>query len=285
METRRFGPHDEKLPVLGLGCGRVGSLGNPTPLSEIRNTLARALELGVTLLDTADIYGQGDSEREIGRLLRGREEKAFLVTKVGYCFSKKMQLLRHIKPLLKPLIAFSPKARRQIVLQRRSADMASDFSPSYIVNAVDASLRRLETETVDGLLLHDPPAGILTTTSVIKVLANLRNTCKIRHYGVSCNDLETVRETLAMPEVTLLQLPLALIDAVVAAGLSEAIYRSRIAIMVRGVLLAQPNVRPATAVVRAIEHEMVTSAIVGISKREHLEELVTAVTKASPIAR
>jgi aryl-alcohol dehydrogenase-like predicted oxidoreductase len=285
METRRFGPHDEKLPVLGLGCGRVGSLGNPTPLSEIRNTLARALELGVTLLDTADIYGQGDSEREIGRLLRGREEKAFLVTKVGYCFSKKMQLLRHIKPLLKPLIAFSPKARQQVVLQRRSADMASDFSPSYIVNAVDASLRRLETKTVDGLLLHDPPAGILTTTRVIEALVDLRNTCKIRHYGVSCNDLETVRETLAMPGVTLLQLPLALIDAVLAAGLSEAIYRSKIAIMVRGVLLAQPNVRPATAVVRAIEHEMVTSAIVGISKREHLEELVSAVAKASPVAR
>lgn len=285
METRRFGPQEEKLPVLGLGCGQVGSLGNPTPLSEIRNTLARALELGVTLFDTADIYGQGDSEREIGRLLRGHGEKAFVVTKVGYCFSKKMQLMRHLKPLLKPLIACSPKARRQVALQRRSADMSSDFSPSYIVNAVDASLRRLAGETVDGLLLHDPPAGILATTRATGVLAKLKTSGKIRHYGVSCTDLETVRTTLAMPGVTLMQLPLVLIDAIVAAGLSETIRQSKIAIIVREVLISQPYLRPAAAVKQAVEHDLVTSAIVGISKREHLEELANVVAKAPTIAK
>jgi len=281
METRGFGPQGERLPILGLGCGRVGSLGNPTPLREIRNTLARALELGVTLLDTADIYGQGDSQREIGRLLRGRAEKAFVVSKVGYRFSTKMHLVRYAKPLLNPLIASFPKVRQQLVRQRQSADLPSDFSPSYIVRAVDASLRRLEGKIVDGLLLHDPTVEVVATPGAIEVLAKLKVTGKIRHYGVSCNDLETVRAALAMPGVTLVQLPFSLLAAVLATELMEAIRQRKIAVMVRGVLMEQPNVPPETAVLRALQNEFVTSAIVGISKRRHLEDLVSAIAKTA----
>ena len=71
MMQREFGADGTALPVLGLGCSRIGSLGNPAPMRDMRALLERALELGVNLFDTADIYGQGDSEREIGRLLAG----------------------------------------------------------------------------------------------------------------------------------------------------------------------------------------------------------------------
>src|ERR1700754_2140628 len=82
MIRREFGKNGATLPVLGLGCSRIGSLGNPSPMHEIRALLERSLDLGVNLFDTADIYGQGDSEREIGRLLAGRRDRAFVVTKV-----------------------------------------------------------------------------------------------------------------------------------------------------------------------------------------------------------
>ena len=58
------------VSALGIGCGRVGSISNPVPMREIEATLEVAVEAGVNLFDTADIYGQGDSERTLGRLLR-----------------------------------------------------------------------------------------------------------------------------------------------------------------------------------------------------------------------
>ena len=63
MMRRGFGTSGAALPVLGLGCSRIGSLGNPAPMRDIRALLERSLELGVNLFDTADIYGQGDSEQ------------------------------------------------------------------------------------------------------------------------------------------------------------------------------------------------------------------------------
>ena len=98
-------------------------------LRDIRALLERSLDLGVNLLDTADIYGQGDSEREIGRLLAGRRDRAFVVTKVGKRFSRKMRLMRPLKPLLKPLLARVKSAKGAVVGQR-DANLATDFSPS-----------------------------------------------------------------------------------------------------------------------------------------------------------
>ena len=108
MRTGAFRDPDTGAMVsvskLGLGCSTVGSFNNPAPLSQIRGVLAQALDLGVSVFDTADIYGQGDSEREIGRSLRGRREKAFVITKFGKLFSAKMRLLAPFKPVLKPIL-------------------------------------------------------------------------------------------------------------------------------------------------------------------------------------
>ena len=158
MKQRPFGPNGTLLPLLGLGCSRIGSLGNPVPMRDMRRLLERSLELGVNLFDTADIYGQGDSEREIGRLIAGRRDKAFVVTKCGKKFSRKMQLMRSLKPILKPLLGRAGSARKAVVGQR-DANLATDFSPAHITSALDASLRRLGTDHVDALLLHSPPAG------------------------------------------------------------------------------------------------------------------------------
>ena len=144
------------LSAVGLGCSRVGSFNNPAPLPEIRATLKAALDLGITVFDTADVYGQGDSEREIGRALRGRRDEAFVVTKLGKVFSAKMRALRIVKPLVKAVLP--PRVARQSISARRDGAIAQDFAPSRFAAAVDGSLRRLGFDYLDGLLLHSPPA-------------------------------------------------------------------------------------------------------------------------------
>ncbi len=86
--------HDEpKLSRLGLGASRMGSFGNPQPLGDSTRLVRGALDLGVTTIDTANIYGQGDSERAIGRALVGARDRAFIVTKGGRLFSGRARAL------------------------------------------------------------------------------------------------------------------------------------------------------------------------------------------------
>jgi aryl-alcohol dehydrogenase-like predicted oxidoreductase len=279
MQNRAFGPDGTRLPLLGLGCSRIGSFNNKVPMPEIRRTLERAMELGVTLFDTADVYGQGDSEREIGKFLAGRREKAFVVTKVGKLFSTKMRLMRPFKPILKPLLARS-KGGREAVTGRRDANMATDFSPRHIIAAVDSSLKRLRFEHVDGLLLHSPPAEAAGSLAAGETMAALKRAGKVRHFGISCDDMASLEAALGVPGVDLLELPLDVIDAAEASGLSKAIAQRSIGVLAREVIRFQPTLAPSDAVARAAGREGVTSVILGTSRIPHLEEAVAAVNRA-----
>ena len=83
MQYRSFGG-GVRVSVLGIGCGRVGSINNMVPMREMEATLEAAVEAGVTLFDTADIYGQGDSERTLRTLIARHPGRLFVVTKVGH---------------------------------------------------------------------------------------------------------------------------------------------------------------------------------------------------------
>lgn len=274
MMRREFGNDGTELPVLGLGCSRIGSLGNPAPIRDIRALLERALDLGVNLFDTADIYGQGDSEREIGRLLAGRRDKAFVVTKAGKKFSRKVLMMRPFKPLLKPFLA-KAGAVKSAVVDRRDANLATDFSPANIIAAADASLRRLRFDHVDALLLHSPPARDIVP-DVGEALATLKKAGKVRHVGISCDDLAALEATLDIAGVELVELPLDVIDAAIELGLSETLRKRRIGVLAREVMRLQPGVAPSKALQQAASRACVTSVILGTSNVRHLEEAVAA---------
>jgi aryl-alcohol dehydrogenase-like predicted oxidoreductase len=279
MMRREFGENGAALPVLGLGCSRIGSLGNTVPMRDIRALLERALDLGVNLLDTADIYGQGDSEREIGRLLAGRRDRAFVVTKVGKRFSRKMRLMRPLKPLLKPLLAKATSAKGAVVGQR-DANLATDFSPRHIIAAAEDSLRRLNFDSVDALLLHSPPATDITP-DVGEALATLKRAGKVRHVGISCDDLPALKAALEIPGVELLELPLDVIDAAIETRLSDVIRKRSIGVLAREVIRLQPGVPATTALQQAASRACVTSVILGTSSVRHLEEAVAALAGRS----
>lgn len=271
MMQREFGQNGASLPVLGLGCSRIGSFGNPASMGDIRALLERSLDLGVNLLDTADIYGQGDSEREIGRLLAGRRDRAFVVTKVGKRFSRKMRLMRPLKPLLKPLLASANSA----VVGQRDANLATDFSPGHVTAAAEASLRRLNFDSVDALLLHSPPAAEITP-AVGEALAGLKRAGKIRHFGISCDDLRALKAALEIPGVELLELPLDVIDQAIGMRLTDVIRKRSIGVLAREVIRLQPGVPAAKALRQAASRATVTSVILGTSSVRHLEEAVAA---------
>src|SRR5208282_4298942 len=107
MIRRSFGD-GMRVSVLGVGCGRIASVSNPVPMREIEATLEAAVEAGVNLFDTADIYGQGDSERTLSRLLLRHRDRMFVLTKVGGRHSRYAGVIRLAKPLLRVVVRSRP---------------------------------------------------------------------------------------------------------------------------------------------------------------------------------
>lgn len=273
---RSAGPAARDLSVLGLGCSRVGSFSNTTAPAVVRRTLEAALAAGVTVFDTADIYGQGDSEREIGRLLKGRRDRGFVVTKAGKRFSAKMRALAPFKPVLRPLLA--ARGGSAGVAARRDDNMAEDFSPAHLVRAVDRSLARLRFERLDGLLLHSPPAAALADPAVGEALQGLVREGKVERFGVSCDDRAALDAALRLPGASLLQLPLDLLDEAAAAGLD---LRGRgMTVFAREVIRLRPDLLPPQAVAAAVARPDVDVALAGASTPAHFLELAAACGRA-----
>jgi aryl-alcohol dehydrogenase-like predicted oxidoreductase len=150
MEMRKLGPNGPEVSLVGLGTNNFGWR---IDLEASRKVIDRALDLGVTHFDTADIYGNsGGSENSIGAVLGNRRQRVFLATKFG-----------------KPMAGSDEKRRGN----RR-----------YVAAAVDASLQRLKTDWIDLLWMHEPdPATPIEET--FGALEELRRQGKIRHLGAS----------------------------------------------------------------------------------------------------
>ena len=172
MQPRRLGSSLTVSPI-GLGCmGMTGSYGAVDP-TEAEATLAEAVELGVTLFDTADGYGGGRNEELVGRMLAPHRERVVLATKFG------------------------------VVLR---ADGTRGFSghPDHVVAACDASLRRLRTDRIDLYYQHrvDPDVPIEDT---VGAMAGLVAAGKVLHLGLSEAGPATIRRAHAVHPIAALQ--------------------------------------------------------------------------------
>jgi aryl-alcohol dehydrogenase-like predicted oxidoreductase len=254
-----------------LGCSRIGSFNNPQPLKESVALIQAALDLGITALDTANIYGQGDSERAIGRALRGRRDQAFVVTKTGKGFSQKMRMLRWLKPVLRPILA--RKVGASAVTARRESAMREIWDPSAFAPSLDQSLRRLGMDHVDGFLLHSPPAAVLRDERVAAALLALKESGKTRHVGISCDDTESLEAAIGLPGITLLQLPIDVLHAAEGRPVAGEIRTKGIIVFAREIIALQSTLTPAEAVRASVLHPLVTSTLVGTTKLAHLRQL------------
>jgi len=174
-----------KVSALGLGCWAIGGPwtfnGQPAGWGEVDDdesirAIRRALDLGVTLFDTADVYGCGHSERVLGEALAGRRDDVVIVTKVGNLFDE----------------------------QTRTGG-GNDVSPAYLRRACDASLRRLDTDRIDVYLIHDGISGPEAVPAVVEALEELVAAGKVRWYGSSMSDPAIVRAMAEGPHMVAVQ--------------------------------------------------------------------------------
>ncbi|MDL9935231.1 aldo/keto reductase [Gordonia sp. ABSL1-1] len=162
------------LPI-GLGCMGMSFAYGPVDETEALATLDHALDIGVNFLDTADMYGRGDNERLLAKILADRRDEVVLATKFG--------------------ILTDPDT---------SYPVGVDGSAEYVRAAADASLRRLGIDVIDLYYLHrvDPTRPIEET---VGAMAELVVAGKVRHIGLSEANAETIRRAAAVHPIAALQ--------------------------------------------------------------------------------
>lgn len=176
MQQRKLGTNGPLVSALGLGCmGMSDFYSTGYDEQEAIATLHRALELGVTLLDTADMYGPHTNEQLIGKAIKGKRDQVFLATKFG--------IVRD---------PADPTAR------------GVSSQPDYIRRSVEGSLQRLGVETIDLYYQHrvDPKVPI---EEVVGTLADLIQEGKIRHIGLSEASVATLERAHQVHPITALQ--------------------------------------------------------------------------------
>ena len=162
ISPRRIGARGLEVGSIGLGCMSMTGVYDVDQRQDERSeaTIARAVDVGATLIDTADSYGPFTNELLVGRALRGRRDSAVISTKVG-------------------------------LVGRSDGAVLRDGRPAHIVSAVDASLRRLRTDRIDLHILHsiDPQVPAVETWQAMS--ANVR-TGKVRSLGIMTEDVSVL---------------------------------------------------------------------------------------------
>jgi aryl-alcohol dehydrogenase-like predicted oxidoreductase len=227
---------------LGLGCVSLGR----NRRNGVR-LVRQALDVGLRFFDTADAYGRGESERILGRGLRQRRDQAFIATKAGYTFKERSVLVSGARPLLR---AARDKARPAHLTGPRMANFGSastvsygaqDFSPAHLRKALEASLRRLETDFVDLYQLHGPRE---VHDDVVALMTDLRAAGKIRGFGVGLETLEHAMGWLDNGQLSAIQVPFGLLDPQAGDHVIPRAEAIHLPVIVRGVFAGGFVARP-----------------------------------------
>ena len=237
MRYRQFGKTGWRVSEIGFGGARIGGLladdgGRATSL----RTLEAACDAGINFFDTADMYSQGESEILVGKAFRNKRDKIFIATKGGYCLPKQKRLIQLIKPFAKPIVR-ALGLRRSAVPASLSGTVSQDFSPGYLREAVEASLRRLQSDHIDLYQLHSPPREELTGTRLqdaLGLLARLKTEGKIREYGIALDSVYDAVHCLDMEGIASLQMPFGLMDLQALDGVFDQVTERQFGIIARG---------------------------------------------------
>ncbi|GLZ49378.1 aldo/keto reductase [Actinomycetospora sp. NBRC 106375] len=174
MSDRRLGALP--VPSLGLGCMGLNWAYGPADRDESLATVRRALDLGVTFLDTADVYANGENERLVGEAIAGRRAEVTLASKFG--------------------IQTDPSTGYP--------NGQVDGSPEYVRRSIDGSLERLGVDHLDLYYLHRPDPQV-PIEETVGAMAELVTAGKVRHLGLSEASADTVRRASAVTTITALQ--------------------------------------------------------------------------------
>jgi len=174
MRTRRLGGTGYQVSEIGFGAWPIGGTWGEVSEADAMGALNAALDAGVDFFDTADVYGDGRSEKFLARLRRERPDKPFIV---------------------------ATKAGRRLPRQT-----VEGYSAANLHSWVERSLENLETGCLDLLQLHCPPTALFYEPAVFAVLDDLVGEGKVRHYGVSVERIEEALKAIEFPGVKTVQI-------------------------------------------------------------------------------
>jgi aryl-alcohol dehydrogenase-like predicted oxidoreductase len=173
MKYREFGRTGWKVSEVSFGAWAIGGAWGAQDEAESLASLRRALDLGVNFIDTADVYGDGLSERLIAKLRRETKQPFYVATKAG---------------------------------RRLPKQTVEGYNPATLTGFIDRSLQNLGTDCIDLLQLHCPPTEVYYRPEVFDFLDGLVKAGKIRHYGVSVEKVEEALKAIEYPNVKTVQI-------------------------------------------------------------------------------
>jgi aryl-alcohol dehydrogenase-like predicted oxidoreductase len=173
MQYRELGRTGWKVSTISFGAWAIGSAWGQVDDNESLAALHRTVELGVNFFDTADVYGDGLSERLVARLRKESREKIYIATKAG---------------------------------RRLDPHVAKGYNRPNLEAFIDRSLKNLETDTIDLLQLHCPPAETYYWPELYGTLDDFVKTGKLRYYGVSVEKVEEALKAIEYPNVQSIQI-------------------------------------------------------------------------------
>lgn len=174
MKQRIFGRTGRSVSEVGFGAWAIGGTWGEVSHEDAKSALHAALDAGISFIDTADVYGDGRSEKIIAEVLNERGgERPFVATKAG---------------------------------RRLSPHVAEGYNAENLTAFVDRSLENLQTDTLDLLQLHCPPTEVYYQPEVFAALDEMQAAGKIQAYGVSVEKIEEALKAMEFPNVTSVQI-------------------------------------------------------------------------------
>lgn len=173
MQYRSLGRTGWKVSTISFGAWAIGGTWGNVDDSESLAALNRAIDMGVNFIDTADVYGDGRSERLVAQLKKDRKEDIHIATKAG---------------------------------RRLDPHIASGYNRKNLTTFVERSLKNLNTEAIDLLQLHCPPTEVFYMPETFGILDDMVQQGKLRYYGVSVEKVEEAIKAIEYPNVQSVQI-------------------------------------------------------------------------------
>jgi len=235
MKKRQLGATDLWVSELGLGCQSLGGGLYHRDDKESANTIRAAIDSGINFFDVSDHHSQGIAEQILGQACHGRRQDIHITTKAGYRYSPVGNISLRARYYLKPLRALLRPLKRPLHLFRASQGRY-DFRSDYVAAALDRSLIRLKTDYIDLYQLYKPSVSTIRDAAfedTMEALERLKDSGKIRYYGIACQWVDEALQCLHLPGVSTVQVAVNLIEPDATDTLIDLAHQKNIAVIAR----------------------------------------------------